>query len=65
MSIHGGKHSRAWLEAAKAAMEMPWVDSQDVKRGIREVCEAVPPAYGEFIGRQLMTHLTATGRIAA
>ncbi|MFE0023390.1 hypothetical protein [Amycolatopsis sp. NPDC059021] len=56
MSIHGGKHSRAWLEAAKKAMGMPWV-SKDTATGIREVCEAAPPAYGEHIGRQLMTHL--------
>jgi DNA (cytosine-5)-methyltransferase 1 len=51
MTISGGKHSKAWLEAAKDAMGMPWVKT------IREVCEAVPPAYSEFIGEQLMAHL--------
>jgi len=58
MSIHGGKHSKAWLEAAKEAMGMPWVGrNSDVKTGIREICEAIPPAYTEHIGHQLMAHL--------
>lgn len=51
MSIHGGKHSRAWLEAAKDAMDMPWVQT------IREVCEAIPPAYTRHIGEALMAHI--------
>lgn len=61
MSIHGGKHSRAWQNAACDAMGMPWIKVSaggDVKRGIREVCEAVPPAYTDFIGRQLLAALT-------
>lgn len=68
MSIHGGKHSWAWLEAAAEAMEMPWVNrdnrapgetsTQARERLIREVCEAVPPVVGEWIGRQLMDHVT-------
>jgi DNA (cytosine-5)-methyltransferase 1 len=53
MTISGGKHSRAWLEAAKDAMGMPWVKT------IREVCEAVPPAYSQYIGDELAFHLTA------
>lgn len=48
MSIHGGRHSRAWLAAAKEVMGMPWVTT------IREVCEAIPPAYTEYIGRHLI-----------
>jgi DNA (cytosine-5)-methyltransferase 1 len=54
MSIHGGKHSRAWLEAAKAVMDVPWMTT------IREVCEAIPPAYTEYIGKQLLAALEAT-----
>lgn len=57
MTITGGKHSRAWLEAAKVAMGMPWV------RTIREVCEAIPPAYTEFIGGQAVAQIR--GRVAA
>ena len=58
MTITGGKHSHAWLDAAKAAMGTPWMGT------IREVCEAVPPAYTEFIGAALMRHMegdTAAG----
>lgn len=67
MSIHGGKHSWAWLEAAGRAMGMPWITRANrlpaetagaaKVRLIREVCEAVPPAYGEYIGRRLMALL--------
>lgn len=48
MTITGGKHSRAWQRAACEVMGTPWM------RTIREVCEAVPPAYTEWIGRQLI-----------
>lgn len=61
MSIHGGKHSRAWQNAACDAMGMPWIKvpaGGDVKLGIREVCEAIPPVYTEFIGRQLLAMVT-------
>lgn len=51
MSIHGGKHSRAWLEAAKEVMGVPWVQT------IREVCEAIPPAYTEYIGQAAMVQI--------
>jgi DNA (cytosine-5)-methyltransferase 1 len=61
MSIHGGKHSRAWQNAACDAMGMPWIKvpaGGDVKRGIREVCEAIPPAYTEYIGRRILAVVT-------
>jgi len=69
MSIHGGKHSWAWLDAAAGAMGMPWIhrdartagesSTEARKRLIREVCEAVPPAYGRWVGAQLIAHLIA------
>lgn len=62
MSIHGGKHSRAWQNAAADAMGMPWIRVEaggDVKLGIREVCEAIPPAYSEWIGRRAAEHILA------
>jgi len=46
MSIHGGKHSRAWQRKAAEYMGTPWITT------IRGVCEAIPPAYAELIGRQ-------------
>jgi DNA (cytosine-5)-methyltransferase 1 len=56
MTITGGKHSRAWQNAACDAMDMPWIKvpaGGDTQLGIREVCEAIPPAYTEYIGWQL------------
>jgi DNA (cytosine-5)-methyltransferase 1 len=58
MSIHGGKHSRAWQRAACDAMGMPWIKVPEdarmerIQLGIREVCEAIPPAYAQWIGEQ-------------
>ena len=55
MSIHGrgGHNSKAWVKAAANALGTPWIDSLD------PVCEAIPPAYTEFIGVQLIAHLDA------
>ena len=59
MSIHGGKHSRAWQRTAAQYMGMPWVIAgtgmEALRTGIREVCEAIPPAYTEYVGQHLMT----------
>lgn len=44
MTITGGKHSRAWRRKACEVMGTPWMAT------IREVCEAIPPAYTSFIG---------------
>jgi DNA (cytosine-5)-methyltransferase 1 len=61
MSIHGGKHSRAWQEAASLAMGIPHLvaatSGTPVKTAIREVCEAIPPAYTEYIGGHLVSAL--------
>ncbi|MFE9064866.1 SAM-dependent methyltransferase [Streptomyces violaceusniger] len=57
MTITGGRHSRAWQNAACDAMGMPWIKVPargDIKRGIREVCEAIPPAYATWIGQQYL-----------
>jgi DNA (cytosine-5)-methyltransferase 1 len=68
MTITGGKHSKAWQRAAADAMGMPWLrvpDGGDTKKAIREVCEAIPPAYAEWIGRQAAEHVLAGRRAAA
>jgi DNA (cytosine-5)-methyltransferase 1 len=63
MSIHGGKHSRAWQRAACDAMDMPWIKvAEDAKveriqLGIREVCEAIPPAYARWIGERFLASI--------
>lgn len=51
MSVHGGRHSTAWRKRAAAEMGVPWMTN------IREVCEAIPPAYAEYIGRAAIAHL--------
>jgi DNA (cytosine-5)-methyltransferase 1 len=62
MTITGGRHSRAWQNAACDAMGMPWIkvpSGGDIKRGIREVCEAIPPAYAQWIGEHAARRLSA------
>lgn len=39
----------------REAMEMPWAS-------LAELCEAIPPAYTRFIGRQLLAHIEAEER---
>lgn len=56
MTITGGRHSRAWQRAAAEAMGTPWITT------IRGVCEAIPPAYAQWIGTQF---LALEGRAAA
>jgi DNA (cytosine-5)-methyltransferase 1 len=68
MTITGGRHSRAWQNAACDAMGMPWTKvpaGGDIKLGIREVCEAIPPAYARWIGWQAAQHLNAVALSAA
>lgn len=53
MTITGrnGHHSKAWQRKAAEYMGTPWITS------LNGVCEAIPPAYTEFIGRQVMSHM--------
>ncbi|MGW7262635.1 DNA cytosine methyltransferase [Streptomyces sp. NPDC054842] len=59
MTVTGGAHSRAWQNAAAEAMGMPWIKvpaGGNIKLGIREVCEAIPPAYAQYIGHAYLTN---------
>lgn len=49
--IHGGP-KRAGLQTARDLIGCPWMDR-------RELTQAIPPAYTEWIGRQLIDALTA------
>lgn len=51
MTITGGKHSRAWQRAAAEAMGTPWITT------VKGVCEAIPPAYAQFIGERFLDSL--------
>lgn len=48
MTITGGKHSRAWQRRAALEMGVFWMQT------VREVCEAIPPAYSEFIAKAFL-----------
>lgn len=50
MTITGrnGHHSKAWVRAAAAAMGIEWVTT------LNQVCEAIPPAYTQCIGEQII-----------
>jgi len=53
---HGGNSNKPLnLTQAREAMGIDWMDRY-------ELSQAVPPAYTEFIGRQLMRHLVVAGR---
>lgn len=60
MSIHGGKHSRAWQRKACEVLGTPWIAVPDdadrgrTLRGIYEVCQVVPPAYTRWLGDRLL-----------
>lgn len=48
---------RATAAEAKAAMEIDWMNRN-------ELSQAIPPAYTEFIGKQILEHLQAkTARV--
>ncbi|MFI1485705.1 SAM-dependent methyltransferase [Streptomyces sp. NPDC020747] len=69
MSIHGGKHSKKWQRAACDAMGMPWIKVPEdarmerIQLGIREVCEAIPPKFAQWIGERAAAHIR--GRMPA
>jgi DNA (cytosine-5)-methyltransferase 1 len=47
---------------------MPWIRvpvGGDIKRGIREVCEAIPPAFARWIGGHAARHITTATPAAA
>jgi DNA (cytosine-5)-methyltransferase 1 len=59
MTITGGKHSKAWLNEACKVMGTPWMTT------VREVCEAIPPAYTECIGVAYLVSLLSAERWTA
>lgn len=63
MSVHGGKHSKAWQRAACEAMGLPWMavplDARgpEVKAGIIGICESIPPHFSRWVGGQALAQL--------
>jgi DNA (cytosine-5)-methyltransferase 1 len=56
VSVYGTGGSRGTIEDWREAMRMPWAGKK------RELSEAIPPVYTEFIGKHLMKHLTQTNQ---
>lgn len=56
-NLTGGNTNKANRRQAQALMEMPWATREEMNL-------AVPPAYTELIGHQLMQHIRATRREA-
>lgn len=51
VSVYGTGGSRGTIDDWREAMEMPWAGKK------RELSEAIPPAYCEYIGGHLRNHL--------
>ena len=49
----GGRPYKGTADQARAIMGIDWMTK-------KELNEAIPPAYTEFIGQQLMSHLSTT-----
>jgi DNA (cytosine-5)-methyltransferase 1 len=57
MTITGGRHSRAWQLKACEYMGLPWLaatNPKELPQAIREVCEAIPPCFTWWVGKQLI-----------
>lgn len=52
MSVTGDLNSQKFFDSAKTAMGIDWM-------GRKELSQAIPPIYTEFIGQQLMAALSA------
>jgi DNA (cytosine-5)-methyltransferase 1 len=48
MTVTGGRHSRAWVAKAAEYLGVPWM------RTVEDVSNAIPPAYTEYLGAQVM-----------
>lgn len=52
VGVHGHINYAGESEIRKAAMDINWMSDE-------ELTQAIPPAYTEFIGKQLMEYLNA------
>jgi len=57
--VPGGGHTAKTIEEARAAMGIDWMRWRSRTQEWNDLKEAVPPAYTEFIGEQLMQHMEA------
>jgi DNA (cytosine-5)-methyltransferase 1 len=57
--VPGGGHTAKTIEEAREAMGIDWMRWRSRSQEWGDLKEAIPPAYTEFIGRQLIDHLRA------
>jgi DNA (cytosine-5)-methyltransferase 1 len=50
-AVYGNGGGKGTLDEWRTAMDMPWAQTK------LEIAEAIPPAYTEYIGKQLSSHL--------
>jgi DNA (cytosine-5)-methyltransferase 1 len=55
--VPGGGHTAKTIEDAREAMGIDWMRWRSRTQEWNDLKEAVPPAFTEFIGEQLMAHL--------
>lgn len=55
--VPGGGHTAKTIEEARDAMGIDWMRWRSRTQEWNDLKEAIPPAYTEWIGRQLMAHL--------
>lgn len=58
VQVNGERNYAGELELRRNAMKMPWASN-------RGLTQAIPPAYTEFLGRQLRLHILARRGLAA
>ncbi|MGV9482005.1 DNA methylase, partial [Gordonia aichiensis] len=51
VAVYGDGGGKGSIDEWQAAMGIDWTDNRE------EIAEAIPPAYTEFIGRQIMASL--------
>lgn len=57
-AVHGEGGGKGTVAEWQVAMGIDWTSVR------REIAEAIPPAYTEHVGRQLLAHLAAVGAVA-
>jgi len=57
LAVYGDGGGKGSVAEWQAAMGIDWTDSR------KAIAEAIPPAYGEYVGRQLLQHIA--GSVAA
>jgi site-specific DNA-cytosine methylase len=58
-AVYGNGGGKGTLDEWRTAMDMPWAQTK------LEIAEAIPPAYTEYLGHQMIDYLTGNGKASA